>query len=79
VGFAFLILYANLFANNTHTAGYDFFNYNWNFWWIRHALTTPGLNIYENNFVMAPVWSNYGYHALTAFWYPACSNRWSAR
>lgn len=70
-GFAFLILYANLFGNNTHTAGYDFFNYNWNFWWIRHALTTPGLNIYENNFVMAPVWSNYGYHALTAFWYPA--------
>jgi hypothetical protein len=67
---AFLILHAIIFTNGTHTAGYDFFNYNWNFWWIRHSLTTPGLNLYENNFVMFPAMSNYGYHALTAFWFP---------
>ncbi|MFN8376471.1 MAG: hypothetical protein U0694_26815 [Anaerolineae bacterium] len=70
VGMAFLLLYALIFHNGTHVAGYDFFNYNWNFWWIRHALTTPGLNVYENNFVMFPAMSNYGYHALTAFWFP---------
>jgi hypothetical protein len=69
-GLAFLTLHPILFTTNTHTAGYDFFNYNWNFWWIRHALTTPGLNVYENDFVMFPAVSNYGYHALTAFWYP---------
>ena len=67
---AVITLHAILFTTGTHTAGYDFFNYNWNFWWIRHALHTPGLNVYENNFVMFPALSNYGYHALTAFWYP---------
>jgi hypothetical protein len=68
--FAFMLLYPLWFNNGTHVAGYDYFNYNWNFWWIRHAFTTPGLSIYENNFVMFPALSNYGYHALTAFWYP---------
>jgi hypothetical protein len=70
VALAFLILHAIIFNNGTHTAGYDFFNYNWNFWWMRHSLTTPDLNLYENNFVMFPAMSNYGYHALTAFWFP---------
>jgi hypothetical protein len=68
--FAAIILYAILFQNGTHTAGYDFFNYHWNFWWIRHALTTPGLNVYENNFVMFPAVTNYGYHAFAIIWYP---------
>jgi hypothetical protein len=67
---AFILLHAILFTTGTHTAGYDFFNYNWNFWWIRHTFSTPSLNVYENNFVMYPAMSNYGYHALTAFWYP---------
>ncbi|MBE2268083.1 MAG: hypothetical protein IAE80_07600 [Anaerolinea sp.] len=66
----FVILAAIVLHTNTHTAGYDFFNYNWNFWFIRHVFSTPGLSVYENNFVFAPVMSNYGYHALTAFWYP---------
>lgn len=69
-GLAFLILHAILFHTGTHVAGFDYFNYNWNMWWIRHALTTPGLNVYENNFVFFPEMSNYGYHALTAFWFP---------
>jgi hypothetical protein len=66
-----IVLHAILLHTNTHTAGYDFFNYNWNFWFIRHVFDTPGLNVYYNNYVFAPVWSNYGYHALTAFWFPA--------
>ena len=70
VGLAFLTLYPILFSTGMKTAGYDFFNYNWNFWWIRHALTTPALNIYENNFAMFPFTTNYGYHALTAVWFP---------
>jgi hypothetical protein len=67
---AFLILHAILFNTGKLVAGYDYFNYNWNFWWIRHATTTPGLNVYMNSFVMAPFMNNFGYHALTAFWYP---------
>ncbi len=69
-GLAFLALYPILFSSGVKVAGYDFFNYNWNFWWIRHALTTPGLNVYQNNFVMFPFTTNYGYHALTAVWFP---------
>lgn len=67
---AFIILYAIIFNNGMRVAGFDHFNYNWNFWWIRHALSTTGLNVYVNDFVMAPHVSNFGYHALTAFWYP---------
>jgi hypothetical protein len=67
---AFVVLHAILFNTGKLVAGYDYFNYNWNFWWIRHATTTPGLNVYMNSFVMAPFDNNFGYHALTAFWYP---------
>lgn len=67
---AFLILNSLWFNTGIKVAGYDYFNYHWNFWWIRHALTTPGLNVYETNYVMAPFVNNFGYHALTAFWYP---------
>ncbi|MEZ4670875.1 MAG: hypothetical protein R3E39_23475 [Anaerolineae bacterium] len=66
---AFILLSAILFNNGVKVAGFDYFNYNWNFWWIRHALST-GLNVYLNDFVMAPHVSNFGYHALTAVWYP---------
>jgi hypothetical protein len=66
---AIILLHPLWMYNGTHAAGYDYFNYNWNFWWIRYAWAN-GLNIYENDFVMFPVMSNYGYHALTAFWYP---------
>lgn len=69
-GLAFLILHPILFNNGVKVAGYDFFNYNWNFWWVRHALTTPGLNVYESNFAMFPYTTNYGYHALTLVWFP---------
>ncbi len=69
-GLAFLTLHPLVFGNGVKVAGYDFFNYNWNMWWIRHALTTPGLSVYENNFAMFPFTTNYGYHALTAVWYP---------
>jgi hypothetical protein len=66
---AFIIVYALIFTNGTHAAGFDYFNYNWNFWWIRHALSN-GLSVYVNDIVMAPFIVNFGYHALTAFWYP---------
>ncbi len=69
-GLAFIILHAMLFHNGTHTAGYDVFNYHWNYWWIRHVSQTPGLNVYLNDFVFYPAMSTYGYHALAAFWYP---------
>lgn len=67
---AFITLHILWFTNGTHVAGYDYFNYHWNFWWIRHALTTPSLNVFETNYVFFPHMNNLGYHALTAFWYP---------
>lgn len=66
---AFLVLYGLLLRTGTHIAGFDYFNYNWNFWWTRYALSN-GLNIYLNNYVMAPHNVSFAYHALTAFWYP---------
>ncbi|MEZ4670932.1 MAG: hypothetical protein R3E39_23765 [Anaerolineae bacterium] len=48
----------------------DYYHFHWNFWWIRHALTTPGLNVYETNFVLFPFTTNLAYHTLTPFWYP---------
>ncbi len=67
---AFILLYAIIFNSGLKAPGFDYFNYNWNFWWIRHAISTPGLNVYLNDMVMAPHVSNFGYHALTAVWYP---------
>ena len=62
---AFILLYAIIFNSGLKAPGFDYFNYNWNFWWTRHALTTPGLSIYESNFVFFPTDNNLGYHALT--------------
>jgi len=47
----------------------DYYHFNWNFWWIRHALT-QGMSIYQTNFVMFPFTSNLALHTLAAFWYP---------
>ncbi len=66
----FIVLHKIIFLNGTHTAGYDFFAYNWNFWWTRYSLTEPGLTMFESNFVMFPAVSNYGFHTLTQFWFP---------
>ena len=67
---AFIILNPIIVHTGTMVAGFDYFNYHWNFWWIRHALTTPGLNVFETNFTFFPFMNNLGYHALTAFWFP---------
>jgi hypothetical protein len=48
----------------------DYYHFHWNFWWVRHVLTTPGLNIYETNFIFAPATSSLALHTLTLFWYP---------
>lgn len=66
---ALLVLHGLLFRSGTHIAGFDYFNYNWNFWWMRFALSN-GLNIYENSYVMAPHVVNFGYHALSGVWFP---------
>jgi hypothetical protein len=73
---ACLALYNPLLHIDTHLPGTpsepvtDFFHFHWNYWWIRHALTTPGLNVYETNYVMAPYTSSLAYHTLTPFWFP---------
>ncbi len=67
---AWICLYPLIIHHATHGAGYDYFFPHWTFWWIRHALTTEGLKVYESNFVMFPFTSNYAYNALTASWFP---------
>jgi hypothetical protein len=74
---AFLVLYNPIFHITTSLPSdprlsivTDFYHFHWNFWWIRHALTTPGLHVYQTNYVMAPFTSNLAYHTLSVFWYP---------
>lgn len=67
---AFIILYPILTHTNTHTAGYDFFAYNWNFWWARYALQHPAIDLFQSNYVMFPADINYGFHTFTLFWFP---------
>jgi hypothetical protein len=71
---ACIVLYWPLFHVGTHIPNNiditDYFHFNWNFWWVRHALTTPGLNVYETNYVLFPFTHNLGYHTLMLSWYP---------
>lgn len=67
---AFILLHALIFTNGTHVAGFDYFNYHWNFWFLRHVSQVEGINAYLNDFVFYPALTNYGYHAYAAFWYP---------
>jgi hypothetical protein len=69
-----IAIYQPLFNAATHTGSdfpTDYAMMNWNFWWMRHALTTPGLSIYETNFLLFPAQNNLAYHTLTPFWFPA--------
>lgn len=73
LGLSILALFWPLLHAATHVGGTwttDYYHFNWNFWWMRHALTTPGLNVYETNFVLFPFTTNLAYHTLTPFWYP---------
>ena len=70
---AFLALYNLVFHVPGFVAGTgytDFYHFHWNYWWIRHALITPGLSVYETNYVLAPFTSSLALHTLTPFWYP---------
>ncbi len=77
LGLSFLTIYPWVFNGATHVGGppptnvyNDYYHFHWNYWWMRHALTTPGLNVYETNFVLFPYTTNLGYHTLTPFWFP---------
>jgi hypothetical protein len=74
IALAFLILNPIILFTGSKVGGFDFFNYHWNYWWMRHALT-HGLPIYETNNVFAHTLqlNNLGYHALTPFWFPLWS------
>ncbi|NDJ79121.1 MAG: hypothetical protein GYB65_22965 [Chloroflexi bacterium] len=68
-----LALFRPLAHAATHVPGRfvtDYFHFHWNMWWIRHAITTPDLSIYETNYVLTPFTSNLAYHTLTPFWFP---------
>lgn len=67
---ALIVLHPMIWFTGSQAAGFDYFNYHWNFWWIRHVLTTPGLTLFQTDYTFFPVMNNLGYHALTAFWFP---------
>jgi hypothetical protein len=71
-GIACLSMYWLLFNLTTMMPNHivtDYYHFNWNFWWVRYALT-HGLSIYQTNFVMFPFNSNLALHTLAASWYP---------
>ncbi len=71
-----MALYQPILHLDTHLPGQglptttDFFHVHWNYWWARHALTTPGLAVFETDYVMAPFTSNLAYNTLSLFWLP---------
>ncbi len=67
---AFLTIYPLVFANGSLAAGYDYFHFHWNFWWTREALTTPGLDLYQSNYILYPFVGNFAYTTLSLFWFP---------
>jgi hypothetical protein len=71
---ACLMVYWPLFHLGTHIPSdiylTDYFHFNWNYWWMRHALAA-GQTIYQTNYVLFPYVTNLGYHTLMPFWYPA--------
>ncbi|MFQ3568517.1 MAG: hypothetical protein SNJ59_16130 [Aggregatilineales bacterium] len=80
VGFYALLAFGALHAPIFHAATHlpvdpafsvtDYYHFHWNYWWIRHVLATPGLSIYETDYVFAPFTSSLALHTLTPFWYP---------
>jgi hypothetical protein len=74
LGIGALQLWWPLFHADSHvgdTLPTDYYHFHWNYWWIRHALTTPGLNVYESDFVLFPHMNNLALHTLTPAWFPA--------
>jgi hypothetical protein len=73
-GLACLVIYWPLFHATTDLptlAGTpDHFHFHWSYWWTGHALTTPGLSVYETNFVLFPFSTNLAYHTYAPFWFP---------
>ncbi len=67
---AFIVLHPLIFNNGTSVAGFDYFHFHWNFWWVRHVLNTPGLDVYQSDFVFFPSVNNLSFHTLTLFWFP---------
>lgn len=73
VGLACLAMYWIIFNLSTSMPGNivtDYYHFHWNYWWVRHVLTTPGLNIYETNYIFAPATSSLALHTLSLIWYP---------
>ena len=48
----------------------DYGTFSWNYWWVRHALSS-GQSIYTTNYVMQPVGDvNLGLNPFTLIWFP---------
>lgn len=48
---------------------WDYFQFHWNLWWLRHAVLT-GQDPYTTDMVLAPYTHNLAYHTLAAAWLP---------
>ncbi|NJL95162.1 MAG: hypothetical protein HC915_16305 [Anaerolineae bacterium] len=74
-GLGFLALYMPLLHSGAYIPGRaeelnDFFHFHWSYWWARHALVTPGLNVYLSDYVLFPYENNLALHTSALFWLP---------
>ena len=58
-----------IFHLSTQVLGIDYFHFNWNFWWLRHALQS-GQDPYYTQWVLVPFEHNLAFHSLTPAWFP---------
>jgi hypothetical protein len=65
-----LILHLHEWVAGGNDIFVDYHHAYWNYWWIRKALTTPGLEVYHTNYVLFPYDNNLAFHTLAPFWFP---------
>lgn len=67
---SFIALHGIIFTTGTHGAGFDFFHFHWNFWWVRQSLTSPDLTLYLSDYVLFPFENNLSLQTLSLVWFP---------
>ncbi len=54
-----------------HGSTTDYYHFQWNYWWLRHALR-EGLPVYSTQHILYPLGEiDLGLHTMAPFWFPA--------
>ena len=67
-----LILNVIALHPTTHVPGpeSDFYQFHWNFWWVRHAIFDLKQSVYITDYLHVPFEQNLAFHTLTLVWFP---------